>query len=132
MQWTRKLAADFGVIRHKMDVTLILLILINFASSGMKMGRHMTLLFQELKEKDRELWKDLAQLNTSNMFDVPGYMRGNIILFKGSKQLEVHPILSQRYRLARKWFLWFQISNIVLFVILFVILFVLVFSKNVL
>ncbi len=82
------------------------------------MGRQMSLLFKELKEHDPELWKELAQPNTGNLFDTSGFMRGNEILLKGNSQLANHTMLSVRYKKARKSFLSFQIGGIAFFIFL--------------
>lgn len=92
----------------------VLILLINSVISGTQAGRHMTLLFDELKNEDPELWRKLAQPNTSSIFDLAGYLRGNQILFKGSDQLANHPKISVRYRLARKWFLRFQFGGLLI------------------
>ena len=102
-------------------VLLFLAFLLFVGVAGMRMGKHMTVLFKELKEHDPELWRNLAQPNTANMFDVAGYMRGNQILFKGNNQLATHPVLSERYHLARKWFLRFQVGGIIFFVLITII-----------
>jgi len=104
-----------------MDILIffcVLILLINSVISGTQTGRHMTLFFDELKNEDPKLWRELARPNTSNIFDLAGYMRGNQILFKGNDQLANHPRLSVRYRLARKWFLRFQLGGLLIPIII--------------
>jgi len=103
-------------------VLTFLVFLIFEGITGMRMGRHMTFLFRELKEQDPELWRDLAQPNTGSMLDVAGSLRGHQILAKGDDRLASHPKLSDRYHRARKAFFLFQIGGIVFFVFLFAVM----------
>jgi len=105
------------------DVLLIVvfIVLLNSLVSGMRMGRHMTFLFKELKEKDPELWKDLARPGVG-IFDTSGSITANLILMKGSERLERHSILSDRYKLARKWWLRFNVVFLAIPISVFIVL----------
>jgi len=95
-------------------IVLVLLIFTGFA--GVKMGRAMTVLFDNIRKEDPSLWRDLAKPSVG-VIDLAGYIRANEILFKRNEVLAKSEYFGLGYAYARRWFYYFQGSGLAIIII---------------